>query len=374
MSQYNPAHAGTQRKLHGSELTGAGSHRPPEPTWVVAASSASPSELASRWLTRRRERARFSYLRRAFFDHYNIAMLTAIAVSSMISGSWWVLLAGLVAELAVIAIVPHMSAFRRRVDEHLATLEQGELCREREQLLMQMNEGHRDQFERLEHLVGRIRASGTETTRALNGELGLDRMLATYVELSIAHRQGHQFLAMTSRRQLERELRALRLRSEEAPTSSRIRTLQRHRLVIAEKRLDRWDRNREHLDVIDQQLATISELIQLAHEHSMGPTGAHAIADEIEHLLVELDENDGILSELHDACISEDEAIEVTEAEALHEAVARAPLSGGDAASSPAAVTQAGETGGAAGSGLSATGREHISAMRVEPPAASSSS
>lgn len=305
--------------------------RLPEPTWVVAAGKASPSELASRWLARRHERARFTYLRRALFDHYNIAMLTAIAVSSMISGSWWVLLVGLLAEFAVIAVVPHMSAFRRRVDEHLAMLEQGELCREREQLLMQMNEGHRDQFERLEHLVYRIRAAGGETTRALNRELGLDRMLATYVELSIAHRQGHQFLAMTSRRQLERELRALRVRSDEPSTSGRVRGLQKHRLAIAEKRLARWDRNREHLDVIDQQLATISELIQLVHEHSMAPAGTEEVAREIEHLLGELDENDGILSELHDACASHDDALETAEVKALGDAVADPDALGADA-------------------------------------------
>jgi hypothetical protein len=317
MSQYSPAHAGKPRSV---ERAIQEPRRLPEPTWVIAANSASPSELAGRWLARRRERARFSYVRRAIFDHYNIAMLTAIAVSSMISGSLWVLLAGLLAELAVIAVVPRIGAFRRRVDDHLAMLEQGELCKEREQLLMQMNEGHRDQFERLEHLVDRIRASGSDAAGALNRELGLDRMLATYVELSIAHRQGHQFLAMTSRRQLERELRALRLRSEEPSTSPRIRRLQEHRLAIAEKRLDRWDRNREHLDVIDQQLATISELIQLVHEHSMTPMGTQSIAEEIEHLLVELDENDGILSELDDACASHDDALGFADAHALHEA------------------------------------------------------
>lgn len=285
----------TDMRMRPGAPPGSGMLTPP---WLepVATRAASPKPA-------------ITYARRALLNQYNLLMLTVVTVSSLISGSIWVLLAGLVAELVVIGTVPRAGVFRRHVDHLIAQDEREQALRTRETLLLQMNDTHRQEYERLECLVERVRNNATHYGDAaalvLNDSLGLDRLLMSYIRLAIAHKVGKEALALTNRKELFDKIQSLE-DSRLSSSSQRLRTLEERRLFIAQKRLQRCDRNRERLQVISQQLATINDLVHMVHEQSMTPVDSRHVTDEIDQLILSIEENEGTLRELAEIC-SEDE-------------------------------------------------------------------
>ncbi|HET6611988.1 MAG TPA: hypothetical protein VFG83_08375 [Kofleriaceae bacterium] len=246
-----------------------------------------------------------TYARRALLNQYNLLMLTVVTVSSLISGSIWVLVAGLVAELVVLGTVPRAGAFRKHVNGQIAQDEREAALRTRETLLLQMNDTHRQEYERLECLVERVRTNaahyGDAAALVLNDSLGLDRLLMSYIRLAIAHKVGKEALALTNRKELFDKIQSLE-DSRLTSSSRRLRTLEERRLFIAQQRLKRCDRNRERLQVISQQLATINDLIHMVHEQSMTPVDSSQVTDEIDQLILSIEENEGTLRELSEIC------------------------------------------------------------------------
>lgn len=274
-----------------SELDGAASVRAIQPA---------PER---RWLKQiaGNEQPALTYVGQAVKNPYNLMFLSGMAVASLISGSVMLLMISLVVEVVALITLPRQEFFRRHVNARLAEDELVEAERQREQLLFQMSEEHRRELERLEFLVHRIRnncAHQHEQVKvALHESLGLDRLLASYVRLGIAHRTSRETLAMTNRRELQGKLERLEVAVRTAP-NKRMRHLHDRRRAIAARRAHRWDRNRENLEVIAQQLATISDLIHMIHEQSMTPMDVQAINVEIDQFIAGMEENEGTLREL----------------------------------------------------------------------------
>jgi hypothetical protein len=126
--------------------------------------------------------------------------------------------------------------------------------------------------------------------------VGLGRLLASYVRLAIAYKSGKDFFDATSRQMLVDEIESLE--ASQLALSKRMRALAARRLVIARKRLERWDKTRDDLDAISQQLATIRSLIHMVHELSMTPIDPDAMNGELDGFMSELDEQEGTLREL----------------------------------------------------------------------------
>lgn len=274
-----------------SELDGAASVRAiqpaPERRWL--------SQIAGN------EQAKLTYVGHAVKNPYNLMFLSGMAVASLISGSAALLMISLLVEVVALAVLPSQEFFRRHVNVRLAEDELVEAERQREQLLFQMNEEHRRELERLEFLVHRIRNNcghqHEQVKVALHESLGLDRLLASYVRLGIAHRTSRETLAMTNRRELQGKIERLQVAVRTAP-NGRMRRLHERRRAIAVTRAERWDRNRENLEVIAQQLATISDLIHMIHEQSMTPMDVQAINNDIDQFISGMEENEGTLREL----------------------------------------------------------------------------
>jgi hypothetical protein len=204
------------------------------------------------------------------------------------------------AEMVLLAVVPQLPPFRRYVDAKLDAIERARAAEMRASLLVQMTNAHRAELERLELLADRIRERatppGTEIEQSIDDYLGLARLLAGYVRLAIAYRNGRETLAMTNRQALADEIRQLSA-AREAP-NGRNRALTEKRLAVSQMRADRWDRTYEELEAITEQLAMIGDLIRLTHDHCTAPVDARSVTVEIDRAFASLRDNEKTLREL----------------------------------------------------------------------------
>jgi len=241
------------------------------------------------------------YLRKMLFNPFNLYLVLALTAFGLITGNIAMLPIALCAEVLVLAFVPRTKLFRAHIDESFRELERAAAARAREALLLQLSDTHRQELERLENLVEGIRENarrhGNVVQLVLDEKLELDRLCQTYIRLAIAHKERSLSLAMFDRQRLADNIRALELMDSACPNTRMSRLLQR-RLAIGRKHLDHWDRTREQLDVISQQLATITALIQLLHAQSATPSGSQEMSDEIDHFMLDFKENEGTLREL----------------------------------------------------------------------------
>lgn len=242
------------------------------------------------------------YFRKLLLNPFNLYMALAVAAFGLITGHFMVLPLALVVELLVLAVVPRTNIFRRHVDETIREIDRATAAKARELLMLQMTDGHRQELERLEFLVDGIRENtrrhGGTVRLALDEHLGLGRLTASYIQLSISYKEKTTSLAMMDRQRLLENIETLQA-IDGAARSPRMRRLVQRRLSIAQRHLEHWDRTREQLEWIAHQLATITELIQFLHAQSLGASqGPQELNDEIDRFMAEFREHEGTLREL----------------------------------------------------------------------------
>jgi len=212
---------------------------------------------------------RWTYHRRAM-THYAQAAVAAVPVIiglvtlSILAAAFLVV----VGEIVVFALLPHLPAFRRHVD---ASLERDACLRAaatRSSLLMRMDVQHQRELERLEDLAARVRGASSGTGERTSREewLGIDRLLAAFVRLAIAHRDSCAAFDATSGYVLEMQLaevESIRMRAE-----GEQRTWAERRLAILLDRRQTWRRARNEQSVLAAELATIGELVRWMFEQS----------------------------------------------------------------------------------------------------------
>ncbi|MGH7272200.1 MAG: hypothetical protein ACREJ3_17360 [Polyangiaceae bacterium] len=238
------------------------------------------------------------YIKHALVHPWHVVVLAGATVFGVANWSLLVLLlvfAG--AEIVLLGAILRLRAFRRYVDERLDQIDRAHAAEQRATLLLQMGDDHRRELLRLESIVDRIRdATSPHGTAA---QIAVDEclhLLASYVRLAIAHNVSRECLASVNRHALEDEIRSLEAaRFAQGPHA---RALAQRRMAIARKRADRWDRSREALDSIGQQLAMIGELVQLTHEQVAAPADPSGAIGEIDRVVDELDDSRGALDEV----------------------------------------------------------------------------
>jgi hypothetical protein len=251
-------------------------------------------------------------------------MLFGVVLLSFIGWSLTVLVVGVGVEVALLGIAPWGGFVRRRIDAQLDESDRAAAARAREALIQRMDVRHQQELMRLERLIDKTRENVQRRSGAVplhfEDDFGLSRLTNTFIRLAIAHKAGQESLATTSREELSETIRALE--AIQVASSDRMREIASRRLSIAYRRAECWCRTRDGLEAISQQLATILDLVHLAHEQSLTPVDSHDTCAEVDQLMQDLEENEGTLREITELAM--EEAIELEALEAEHLPVARA--------------------------------------------------
>ena len=201
-------------------------------------------------------------------------------------------------ELGVIGLGHRLPAFRHMIDERERAIEAESAARVRSEILVRIAEPHRTELLQLEVLADSIRARVSPKGDAHPEDcLGIARLLATYVGGAIAYAASRAQHLSTDRDAIDVEIASLELKAATARNES-LRAVANERLRVMQMRAARWERSRDHLEEMEEQLRLIADLVRLTHANATAPVRSHAFADALGRALADISEGERTVSEL----------------------------------------------------------------------------
>ncbi len=172
------------------------------------------------------------------------------------------IVAFLLGELVLLVLLPRLSVFQRMVDAQIERKCRADAAKERAVLLAQMSESHRYDLERIELFAAQIR----ERTGCAepNDLLGVERLIALYVRLAIAHRESSAVFPGAARHDIAQQIASASRKHENATGPIRDRLCQR--LWILRSRSVVISKSHEEREAIEEELATILEVVRYLYE------------------------------------------------------------------------------------------------------------
>jgi hypothetical protein len=250
--------------------------------------------------------ARFLHV---LFHPVHLACLGTLFVIGALSASLWVFMSAFVVEVIALGMIPRTRLLRRRVEQELRQKRRREAARIRAQLAGQMDAMHREELWELERRIDAIRSNasshGTAMESLLDDFVGLDRLLGSYVRLSIAYRAARESLAMTDKGHLEAEIRRMEMEREASPTQ-RLRRLADRQLSLLRRRVSCLEGNEEDCEALRYDITAIAAMCRLVHERSTSLIRSRDAQREVERIAAEIEEHDDALGELAGLCASVD--------------------------------------------------------------------
>jgi hypothetical protein len=198
-----------------------------------------------------------------------LAMIAALVLLSL----WAALFVLVTGEIFVLGVLPRLRRFRRFVDESYAREARAAAAVERSALLGRMSDEHRAMLDVLERRADEIKSAAGDA----DDWLGVQRLIALYVRLAIAHRAST--LAFSDADQVEITAQLAYLERERETAAPEQQGWLGQRLAILRRRRDLSVDAHAQRETIRHQLATISELIRWMHDQHAAVDNRAATAE-----------------------------------------------------------------------------------------------
>lgn len=257
----------------------------------------------------------WDYTKRALASPVNLALFGATLSMAVALNSAVMLSVAVLAQFLLVLGVARLRWFRELIDKDIAAEREAQRQRKIESILIQVSARHRESYEKISRLVERIELEDGEVAEGLELRDLIDR----YLELALAHRRCQSALAACDRRSLERQLEILEQAVDRASTA-RMRQLVSRRLQILKSRIELYDTDQERLYALEHELATIVDLVELAHQKWTSRQVTHLADPDIERCLNNIEAAEAALREADAAALSQGEVAFREAAREAHEA------------------------------------------------------
>jgi myosin heavy subunit len=242
-----------------------------------------------------------NYVKEAAKWQYNAIAMAGAAAFALVSGSALPLLLGAGLELMYLSIVPNNSRFQRLVrswkwedEKRSYEVKLSAMFRElppemrtRYAHVSEVCEGIRTNY-------GRLSATSQMFVRQMEEKLqGLQQ---GYVRLLWAAHQQREYLQLTNPPEIDRELKQLqKALPSDAP---KVQEINRKRIEILTKRLEKFEKIRENRQVIDAQCAATEDVLQLIRDQSVTMRDPQQISDQLENLVQDVEQTEQTVKEV----------------------------------------------------------------------------
>jgi len=244
---------------------------------------------------------RIHYVKEAFQWQYNWIGLAGAAVFALLSGSGLplVLAAGL--ELMYLSLAPQSSRFRRLVRSWKYAEQRR---RQQEKLRVMFHElppELRTRYAALDKMCKAIQAnyrrlSSTSQIFVQQMEQKLQGLLYSYLRLAHAAGQHRDYIQMSNPESVQREMVALEKTLDS--DSPKVREINRKRIEILAKRLEKFATLRENRQVIEAQCEAIEDVLALIRDQSITMTDPQQVSERLESLLLDVEQTEQAVQEV----------------------------------------------------------------------------
>ncbi|MGH9720644.1 MAG: hypothetical protein ACRD8O_10555 [Bryobacteraceae bacterium] len=247
------------------------------------------------------ELGEINYVKEALKWQYNWIGLAGAAAFALVSGTGLpiVLAAGL--ELMYVALVPQSSRFRRLVRSWKYAEEKRRHEEKLRALYKELTPEIRARYAELEKICAAIRAnyerlSSTSQIFAGHMDQKLNGLLNSYLRLSVAAAQHRDYIQMANPANIERELE--QLKRSVASDTGKVQEINRKRIEILTKRVERFGNIRENRGVIDAQCEAIEDVLELIRDQSITMSDPQQVSDRLEGLISDVEQTEQNVREI----------------------------------------------------------------------------
>jgi hypothetical protein len=235
------------------------------------------------------------FVKAAFKWQYNLIGLAGAALFALLSGSGMplVLAAGL--ELIYLSVAPRSSQFRRLVRSWKYA--EQKLRREMKLSTMfnEMPPELRTRYAALDTLCGGIRAnyshlSSTSQMFLEQMEQRLRGLLEAYLRLLYADFQHSEYLQTTDSGPIKQNL--ARLQRSLSTDPPQVQEINRRRIEILGKRLEKYQKVTENQKVVQAQCSAIEDALQLINDQSVTMRDPQQVSDQLDSLVHDVEQTE----------------------------------------------------------------------------------
>jgi len=248
-----------------------------------------------------------NYTKEALFNTWNLVFLiTVVAVASVfglvgVLPAWLPLLVGGGAELLYLGVMPRHDRFQRYVRaEKRAERHQAPSQRE---IFSQLRNQSQRRYAKLRKLKDQIQTNYQKLSFASQGILSnhvekIDGLLDSYLDLLHQRERYRDFMDSATENRILQSIDALK--KDMADDPDRVRAVKKRRLKVLERRLARFRKAHENLEIIGAQLSTIEDVVRYIHEQSWTLQNPEEVTAQLDTLLQEVEETQSSIREIED--------------------------------------------------------------------------
>lgn len=268
-----------------------------------------------------------NYTKEALFNTWNLVFLLTIVVVAAGLGMvglspYWLpqllVLVGAGTELLYLGAMPRNERFRRHVRSQKRA-EKRKAPSQREIFSQLRNQSQR-RYAKLRKLKEQIQTNYQKLSYASQGILTnhvdkIDGLLDSYLDLLHQRERYRDFMDSATENTVIQSIEALK--KDMADDSDRVKAVKQRRLTVLERRLARFRKAHENLEIIGAQLSTIEDAVRYIHEQSWTLQNPEEVTAQLDALMREVEETQDSIREIEDVFASPSEFIEETEDEDL---------------------------------------------------------
>src|ERR1700684_859597 len=236
-----------------------------------------------------------SYVKEAFHLQYNWIALVSAGAFAVVSGSLLpILLAGGL-ELMYLAIVPQNWRFQRLVRSWKFSEEQQRHQQKLSQMLRSLPSDMQSRYWKLGEVCSSIHNNFNQLSttsqiflQQMDGRLS--GLLNGYARLLLAAAQQQQYLRSTDQNEIKREVATLQKSLSSDPP--RVQEINKKRIEILSKRLEKYDKLCENRKVVDAQCSAVEDVLHLIRDQSVTMRDPQQISDQLDNLVKDVEETE----------------------------------------------------------------------------------
>jgi hypothetical protein len=242
-----------------------------------------------------------SYVKAALQWQYNLIGLAGAVGFAAISGSELPLILGAGMELIYLSVVPQMARFQRLVRSWKYADEKREIDARLRVMFQQIPPEMRVRYGRVDTICKDIRAnyarlSSTSQIFVQEMQDRLDGLLQGYLRLLHASQSHYDYLRTTDPERIKREVAELKRTLTAEPV--KVQEINRGRIEILGKRVEKFCKIKENSEVIHAQCAAIEDVLQLIRDQSVSLRDPQQVSDQLEGLVRDVEQTEMTVKEM----------------------------------------------------------------------------
>jgi hypothetical protein len=236
-----------------------------------------------------------NYVKEAFHLQYNWIAMVGAGAFALISGSLLpIILAGGV-ELMYLAVVPQNSRFQRLVRSWKFAEEQQKHQQKLSEMLACLPAEMQSRYIHAAQVCGFIRtnfAQFSSTSQIFLQQIDsrLQGLLNGYARLLSAAAQQQQYVKSTEQDGIKREIVSLKKALSSDPP--KVQEINKKRIGILTKRLDKFDKISENRKVVDAQCSAVEDVLMLVRDQSVTMRDPQQVSERLDSLVHDVEQTE----------------------------------------------------------------------------------